>query len=93
MHVRHLSSTGNAAQRGNQSRVRVDTVGFEVADCRVVCFSLMRSPKVSKLQHLLDDFGRKCAVGQGAGVPKHVGPKCLWNANTTQKELEACRKM
>ena len=80
LEVEHVGSTRQ------ETRVRIDGLSFSVADCRTVCYSLLRPITRSTVQHKFGHFGRRCAVGQGDGTFGHVGPACLRHARTSAED-------
>ena len=64
--------------RNSTSRVRIDSLGIELASCIMNCH-LSKYPSSKKFA----TKGRMCAVGQDEGKPGYIAPACFSNGTGT----------
>ena len=72
--VARAKMSGGSADNVSHSKVRVDTIGLEVASCLTSCH-LSHYPWTKKLSA----HGRECADGAEVGRPGYVAPRCFMN--------------
>ena len=98
INVTHMASVARAKMSGgsagnvSHSKVRVDTIGLEVASCLTACH-LSHYPWTKKLTAK----GHECADGAEVGRPGYVAPSCFMNgtrlcAQALAKETKKVRE-
>ena len=90
--VARAKMSGGSAGNVSHSKVRVDTIGLEVASCLTACH-LSHYPWTKKLSVK----GRECADGAEVGRTGYVAPSCFMNgtrlcAQALAKETKKVRE-